>query len=141
MGKRKISDKGFSLIEMIVAIAILGIGLMIIIELFSGGLRIGRVSDEYTKALHYGRIKMEEIRINPPIEEGRKEGKFNESIRWQMDIKEVDILQVEKSQNFKPPAKLFKIDLVIFWSSGLKERYIKLESYQTIGIKEIEEKS
>jgi len=44
-----------------VALAILGIGLTVIIELFSGGLRLGMTSEEYTKAVNYARVKMEEV--------------------------------------------------------------------------------
>jgi prepilin-type N-terminal cleavage/methylation domain-containing protein len=43
-------NQGFTLLEIVVAMAILGIGLVVIIELFSGGLRLARVSEEYTKA-------------------------------------------------------------------------------------------
>ena len=47
------SKKGFTLLEVIIALAILGIGLTVIMELFSGGLRLGRVSHEYTQAMNF----------------------------------------------------------------------------------------
>ena len=55
------AERGFTLIEIVVAIAILGIGLVVIIELFGGGLRLERTSEEYTKAVGYTSMKMEEI--------------------------------------------------------------------------------
>ena len=58
-------NKGFTLIEVLVAVAILGVGLTVLIELFSGGLRLGRASEEYTKAVNYARMKMEEIAVKP----------------------------------------------------------------------------
>lgn len=38
--KRGKRNPGFTLIEVVVALAILGIGLVVIIELFGGGLRL-----------------------------------------------------------------------------------------------------
>ena len=66
----RVDKNGFTLIEVVIALAILGIGLTVIMELFSGGLRLGRVSEEYTKAMNYASLKMEEIATQKTIEEG-----------------------------------------------------------------------
>ena len=63
-------NQGFTLIEVVVALFILGVGLTVIIELFSGGLRLGRTSMEYTKAVNYARMKMEETMAKPVVEAG-----------------------------------------------------------------------
>jgi prepilin-type N-terminal cleavage/methylation domain-containing protein len=47
--------QGFTLIEVVVALTVLGVGLIVIIELFSGGLRLGRMAEEYTQAVSYAR--------------------------------------------------------------------------------------
>ena len=73
-GKRSSTTPGFTLIETVIALAILGIGLTVIIELFSGGLRLARTSEEYTKAMNFARMKLEEIISQQKIEEGTDEG-------------------------------------------------------------------
>jgi len=88
-GKR---NPGFTLIEVVVALAILGIGLVVIIELFGGGLRLGRVSQEYTKASGYARMKMEEINLASALEEGIQKGEFDGQFRWQVEVKKVSLL-------------------------------------------------
>ena len=123
-------NKGFTLIEVVVALAILGVGLAIIIELFSGGLRLGRTSEEYTKAANYARMKMEEISSQQDIVEGMKEGEFNNEFRWQVNVKKIDILPIEKNPDFKPPVELFQVKVNILWKSGLKERSTSIESYK-----------
>ena len=123
--------KGFTLMEVVIALAILGIGLMVIIELFSGGLRLARTSEEYTRAMNYGRMKMEEISSKQNIEEGTEEGKFDDTFRWQVGVKKVDILQVDKSIDFKPPVELFQVKVDILWTSGSKERSASIESFKT----------
>lgn len=127
--------KGFTLIEVVVSFALLTIGLMVIIELFAGGLRLGRVSEEFTKATQYGRMKMDELVLHPPTEEGIEEGEFDKIYRWKVETKRVDLLPFEKETNFQPPAELFHIKVEILWKSGLKERSIHLESYRAISQK------
>ncbi|MGB9627186.1 MAG: type IV pilus modification PilV family protein [Thermodesulfobacteriota bacterium] len=131
--------KGFTLIEVVVGLAILGVGLMLIIELFSGGLRLGRVSEEYTKAIHYGRAKLEEFTLKLPTQEGEEEGKFNENYRWMVETKRMELLPFERDLNFKPPVECYHIKVHVIWKSGLEERSIDLESYRTIKL-ETEEK-
>lgn len=134
-------NKGFTLIEVVVALAILGVGLAIIIELFSGGLRLGRTSEEYTKAANYARMKMEEISSQQDIEEGMKEGEFDNGFRWQVNVKKIDILPIEKNPDFKPPVELFQVKINILWKSGLKEKSTRIESYKTIRLEDVEKKS
>jgi general secretion pathway protein I len=123
-------SKGFTLIEVVVALAILGVGLAVIIELFSGGLRLGRTSEEYTKAANYARMKMEEIASQKNIEEGMEEGEFDGAFRWQVNVKKMDILPIEKNSDFKPPVELFQVKVNILWKSGPKERSTTIESYK-----------
>ena len=123
---------GFTLIEVVVALAILSIGLMVLIELFSGGLRLGRVSGEYSKAVNYGRMKMEEVMTQQGIEEGTDEGKFDDTYRWQVDLKKVDLLPADKIGPFEPPVLLYQIRVDVLWKSGPKERSARFESFRTI---------
>jgi general secretion pathway protein I len=130
MANRKL-DKGFTLIEIVVALAILGIGLTAIIELFSGGLRLGKTSEDYTKAVGYGRMKMEEIISQQNIEEGSDEGDFDKTFHWQVDIKKIDLLPADKPTDLKLPIDLFQVKVNILWKSGSKERSTILETYKT----------
>ncbi len=125
-------ESGFTLIEIVVALAILGIGLTVIMELFSGGLRLGRTSEEYTKALHYASLKMEEVMRQENVEEGTEEGEFNETFRWRVGVTKTDLLPGEKSSDFKPPVEFYQIKVDVLWKSGLKERSARLESCRTV---------
>ena len=126
------STTGFTLIEIVVALAILGIGLTVIIELFSGGLRLGRTSEEYTRAMGYARVKMEEIISKGNIQEGTDAGDFDKTFRWQVDVKKIDLLPVGQDPVLKPPVDLFLVKVNILWKSGLKERAASLQTYKTV---------
>jgi general secretion pathway protein I len=140
-GRGVLSTTGFTLIEVVVAMAILSVGITVIIELFSGSLRLLRTSGEYTKAVNYARIKMEEITVKPTMNEGIEEGEFDGAYRWQVDVKRVDILPARIETDFKPPVELFQVKLIVLWKSGTKERSTVLETYRTIKLEEEEKKS
>jgi prepilin-type N-terminal cleavage/methylation domain-containing protein len=76
------AQKGFTLLEIIIAVAILGIGVVMVMQLFSGGLRTARTSKEYTNAVIHAKIKMEEMIINPVQESGE----FPDGFHWQTDV-------------------------------------------------------
>jgi general secretion pathway protein I len=121
--------------------AILGVALTVIIELFSGGLRLARTSAEYTRAVNYARIKMEEIAVQQTMEEGIQEGEFDHTFRWQVETKKVDVLPIEKGIDFMPPTELFQVKVNVLWKSGSRERSTRLETYRTIKLEEEEKKS
>jgi len=126
-------NRGFTLIEVVVALAILGVGLTVIIELFSGGLRLARASMEYTKAVNYARTKMEEITVKPAVAEGAEEGEFDDkSFRWQVGVKKVDLLSIDKSIDYQPPVELYQVKIDVFWKSGTKEKSTGVEFLKAI---------
>jgi prepilin-type N-terminal cleavage/methylation domain-containing protein len=132
---------GFTLIEVVIAIAILGVALAVIFELFSGGLRLGRVSKEYVMAMNYASLKMEELTTKEEVLEGSEEGGFNKEYRWQTFVKKLDLLPIEeKGIDFKPPAELMNIKVNVLWKSGAKERLTAIESYKAVKLEENEEK-
>jgi general secretion pathway protein I len=128
----KTGRNGFTLLEIVVALAILGIGLILIIELFSGGLRLGRTSEEYTRAVGYTRMKMEELQVAKSLEEGMQEGVFDRDFRWQVEVKKVDLLPPEREIQYKPPVELFHLRIDVLWNSGRQERATGIETYRVL---------
>jgi prepilin-type N-terminal cleavage/methylation domain-containing protein len=56
-----INRKGFTLIETLVAMMLLAISFVIIMQLFSGGLKSSRVTTDYIYGIFHAREKMEEV--------------------------------------------------------------------------------
>ena len=134
--KGRVKNQGFTLLEVLVAMAILGIGLIVIIELFSGGLRLGRTSEEYTRAVGYARMKLEEISLAKSLEEGIEEGEFDREYRWQVEVKKVDLLPPGRETSYQPPVALYWVRIVVLWKSGIRERTTALESYRILKAEE-----
>jgi general secretion pathway protein I len=131
MGKGR-GQGGFTLVEVVVAMAILGISLVLVIELFSGGLRLGRASEEYTVAAQLARQKIEEIALYKLVKEGIEEGEFDSTYRWQVEVKKIDLLPLTNETDYKPPAYLYQIQVRIIWKSGSKERTTRVETFRAV---------
>jgi general secretion pathway protein I len=139
--KGRLKSQGFTLLEVLVAMAILGIGLIVIIELFSGGLRLGRTSEEYTRAVGYARMKLEEISLAKSLEEGIEEGEFDREYRWQVEVKKVDLLPPGRETSYQPPVALYWVRIEVLWKSGIRERTTALESYRILKAEESGQKT
>ncbi len=139
--KGRAKNQGFTLLEVLVAMAILGIGLIVIIELFSGGLRLGRTSEEYTRAVGYARMKLEEISLAKSLEEGIEGGEFDREYRWQVEVKKVDLLPPGRETSYQPPVALYWVRIEVLWKSGIRERTTALESYRILKAEESGQKT
>lgn len=79
----------FTLLEVIVAMTIIGIGVVTLLEIFSAGLRLGGRSSSATEAMTYGRQIMDEILLRREIEDGPQQGSLNDKARWKLGIQPV----------------------------------------------------
>jgi hypothetical protein len=84
---------------------------------------------------------MEEVMIQPVLEEGTEEGEFDDTYRWAVGIEKVELLPVPADIDLKPPVELFLIKINVQWKSGSKTRSTSVESYKTLKIEEDETKS
>lgn len=120
------NNRGFTLVEVIVAIAIVGISLVLIMQLFSRGLRASRASCDYTRAVVHAKDKMEELMATPV--EGS--GEFEDGFRWETEVEPYKELE-EIGSN------LLKIKVKVSWGDIQRgDRSVELESlklYQNEG--------
>ena len=113
---------GFTLIEVIIAMALLSICLVMIMQLFARGLKSARISCDYTRAVIIAKGKMEELSKNPVSESGELE----EGYRW-----ETEALPYEEDEDER--YNLMKIKVKVFWGDvSNRERSIELVSLKVI---------
>ena len=126
---QKRGNVGFTLMEVVVSMAILGIALTIILELFSGGLRSAKISEEYTKATWYGKAKMEEMLTVRDLSEGVTEGSFDSQYAWRSEVKKSNPkLSVDDVVQTILPIDLYQIIVRVTWPSGSGQRSYEVES-------------
>ncbi len=120
----KVSNfKGFTLVETLVAMMILATCLVIILQLFSGGLKAGRLSDEYTRAVFHAREKMEEILLTEELADGVAYGEFGDAFKWKAEIRYIE--PAEEQEVKKMPADMFRITVNVIWYEGNREKHFE----------------
>jgi hypothetical protein len=68
--------------------AIVGLGVVTLLEIFSSGLQLGARSRDRTEAVAYGRQVMDHFLARRTLAEGTEQGKIGES-RWQIQVQPV----------------------------------------------------
>jgi len=122
---------GFTLLEVMVSMAILGIALTCILQLFSGGLDSVKRSGEYTEALLYAKGKMDEVISSGDLTEGEESGEFdNENYKWHIEIKPAEFREEEEYKNL--PLKICELTLRVSWLGDGKEKNIEINTLKTL---------
>jgi len=130
-------DRGFTLIEILVAISVLAISLVVILQLFSGGLKSVRLSNQYTRAIFYAREKMEEILLMEDLEVGSEEGsqedESEDPLRWRAEIV---LIEPEEEEASKLPFDTLGIMVDVMWQEGEKEKRFQISTMKVVEKKE-----
>ena len=121
------TDTGFALIEILVAVSVLAISLVVIFQLFSGGLKSRQLSEKYARGVFHAREKMAEILLSPDLSEGDTEGEFEDAYEWQAVITRV----VSGDDEEKLPVVLLNIKIRINWREGEKEKSFVIDTLKT----------
>jgi type II secretion system protein I len=114
---------GFTLLEVLVAIAILGIAVTVVLQLFSANLRAISASEDYVAASTKADAKIRELLADDKL----SEKSFSEITEdgYRMDISITDVLK-DRTENLQ--VRLLEIDLTIHWVRGTKEKSLALRT-------------
>ena len=76
------STRGFTLIEVLVALAVLSITLVVLLQAFGGGLRAVGTSERYLMATMLARSVLDDIGTETPVVAGEKSDDIADGYRW-----------------------------------------------------------
>jgi prepilin-type N-terminal cleavage/methylation domain-containing protein len=77
---------GFTLLEVLVALTILGLGVVTLLQIFSLGLRLGARSSMHTETMTEGARVMDEMLARKGLPAGAESGVLGRDGRWQMRV-------------------------------------------------------
>ena len=124
------NDKGFSLLEVIVALLIMAGGFLAVVNLLSGSVRSVDLSSQYLKAVTLANSKMNELEIeNFYVDDKSGRFKNEENYRWDLFIEPYDSRLNDESSGIQ----LQKILLKIFWDDNGKRRNLELATVRLDG--------
>lgn len=121
------SKGGFTLLEVLVALAILGIAITVILQLFSANLRTIAASEDYISAAAKAEAKMRDIISDPALSEKSWSERTDDGYNV-----EVSIFETHKERTETLPVKLLEVDLSLNWTQGQKNRSIVLKTIKTV---------
>ncbi|MCK5306430.1 MAG: prepilin-type N-terminal cleavage/methylation domain-containing protein [Candidatus Omnitrophica bacterium] len=139
--------RAFTLIEVMVAVAILSLGLVLVIQVFSTCLRAVESSSNLSKAAILAQSKLDEIEIMGLYEKPASRDEFEggasgfnwkvESLRqeietdkiWQRADENKAVPGLMSLSRLKEETLLYQVTVTIFWRERGKERDLKFVSY------------
>lgn len=125
------AQKGFTLIETLVAVMILSISLVVIMQLFSGGLKSNKISGDYLYGIFHAREKMEELLLMPELLPGSYSGDFDDGYTWQASVDVVEeVAETEEAARIseRMPVAIMRINLAVSWKTGIREKNYPLST-------------
>jgi general secretion pathway protein I len=94
--------RGFSLLEVLVAFAILALALTVLMQVFSTGLRNISVGEDYTRAVLLAESVLASVGVEQPLQEGERTGtfdeKYGEAYRWRVAVSRYDLARDQEAQ-------------------------------------------
>jgi type II secretion system protein I len=123
----KFKGSGFTLLEILVALAILGIAITIVLQLFSANLRAISVSEDYVSAGIKAEARMRELLDDAGLTERSWSEVTDDGYRTTVSVTD---MATERTQNLQ--IRLLEINLAIYWSKGGKERSITLKTNKVV---------
>jgi general secretion pathway protein I len=118
---------GFSLLEILVAFAILAIFLGVLLNIFSGGVRGADTTGQYARAVQVAESLLAGVGHDVALEAKVMDGESDEVYRWRIAIEPYTPPEADW-QPEKTPLQAYRIGVAVFWTSGSSERQFALTS-------------
>ncbi|ROU07688.1 type II secretion system protein XpsI [Lysobacter enzymogenes] len=127
-------QRGYTLLEVIVAFALLAMALTLLLGSLSGAAKQVRWSSDAGRAALYAQSLMDQVGVGQPVRPGQRSGEFeNGRYRWTLGIAPWRDSQLPPSnQPIDPNAmRLFEVQLAVEWGEGGGGRRLLLRTLRS----------
>ena len=112
-------ERGFTLLEVVVAVALIGIVLVVALEILAAGLRSAKAAGDYTEAVLMARLKLDELALQEP-QPMSADGTFGEAYRWTAEV------APEGREVEGVPVRLVRMRVKVSWVGKSGEKGVEL---------------
>jgi general secretion pathway protein I len=128
-------QRGYTLIEVIVAFALLAAALTLLLGTLSGAARQVRGSADAGRAALYAQSLMSQVGVGEPLKPGTKNGELEDGrYRWSLDIRRwSDSARPENALRDPSAPRLLEVRLGIEWGDGGPGQRLLLRTLRLTG--------
>lgn len=128
-------QRGYTLLEIIIAFAVLGLALTLLLGTLSGGVRQVRWSADSARAALHAQSLLDDVGVGEALAPGRRDGEFeNGRYRWVLEVapyrERARGGPVQPVDPFAP--RLLQLELVVTWGDGGPRERLQLQSLRLV---------
>ncbi len=120
------ASAGFTLLEVLVATALMGIAVAALMSGLSGSLRNLSRAEAYEKAVLVGRAQLNRLLVEETLTPGQLAGQWDESVRWEAEIRPWD--PSGAGGRGAAVTNLMVVSLTVFWKGARGEKHVTFET-------------
>ena len=110
--RRAARANGFTLLEVLAAIALLGIAFAVLMQVVGGAIGLTGQAADASEAAMWARSKLDSVYVVEPLRPGHSAGRFNRKFQWQLDVTPWNAAATANDQT---PLQLYQLDLQVSW--------------------------
>ncbi|KAA6187286.1 prepilin-type N-terminal cleavage/methylation domain-containing protein [Thiohalocapsa marina] len=119
------SQRGFSLLEVLVAFAILALSLGVLMQIFSRAMNTTAFSANYSRAVALAEAKLGSVGADIPLEQGAYSGEPEDGLDWVVNIQPYPLPEAFTDS---PVAQPYAVTAIASWPSPTGARRVVLRS-------------
>ncbi len=109
--------RGFTLLEVLVAFAVLAVALGVAFEIFATGLRGARSADALTRAVLIAESRLARVGVESELTPGESEGETDDGTRWRIEIHDQPAEDGDEERVVTPSLPIL-LDIIVTVSWG-----------------------
>lgn len=117
------AERGFSLLEIVVAFTLMALSLAVLMQAFGGGVHLLGNAERLAQAASLAQSQLARVGTEVPLAEGEYQGEWSPDYRWQIKVAPLS-LPPPLAQH--PRWQLFQIEVAVNWVEASRQRGYRL---------------